>query len=348
MRKPLAVADVMLRCVLTLCITGLFPASADTPNVLVRTAPVVEKTLTDTLDAFGTLEPDPDQVLSLSMPHAGMINRIWVRLGQRVENGDRLLEVVTAPDARMQYLQAQSAVDFARRELERQQRLLSEQLATKAQVDSARKNLQDATATLKALEQRGQDVASEILRAPMKGIITQLNVSQGQRVQADTTALLLAAEQRLIARLGVEPEDLPAVRIGATVTITPVFIPGIQIRSVIREVHAMINPDTRLVEVLAEIPDHQSSRLVLGSRVTGRIALATHQALVVPRSAVLREGDKAYVFIVENERAQRVSVDTGARQGDDVGVSGDLKAGDRVVTLGNYELSDGMTVREMH
>jgi RND family efflux transporter MFP subunit len=346
MRKPSRIHALLLGLVLLLGVASPFPASADSPSVLVKTAPVIEKNLTDTLDALGTLDPDPDQVLSLSLPHAGLINRVWVRLGQRVESGDRLLEVVTAPDARMQYLQAQSAVDFAQREVERQQRLLGEQLATKSQVDAARKNLQDATATLKALEQRGQDVASETLRAPMKGIITQLNVSQGQRVQADTSALLIAAEQRLIARLGVEPEDLASVRVGTPVTITPVFLPEAKIRSSIREVHAMINPDTQLVEVLAEIPGQQSGQLVLGSRITGRIELATRQSLVVPRSAVLGEADHAYVFVVDNSKARRVPVVTGIREGDTVGVSGALKSGDRVVTLGNYELADGMTVRE--
>jgi RND family efflux transporter MFP subunit len=346
MTIPLAVRPVILGLTLMLCIASPSAASVDTPSVLVKTAPVVVKTLTDTLNALGTLDPDPDQVLSLSLPHAGMINRVWVRLGQRVESGDQLLEVVTAPDARMQYLQAQSAVDFAQRELERQQRLLGEQLTTKAQVDAAMKNLQDARATLKALEQRGQDVTSETLRAPMKGIIIRLDVSQGQRVQADTTAMLIAAEQRLIARLGVEPEDLASVRVGTPVTITSVFVPGVKIRSTIREVHAMINPDTQLVEVLAEIPDRQSGQLVLGSRILGRIELASRRSLVVPRSAVLGEAANAHVYIVDNGIARRVPVATGTEEGDIVGVSGALKVGDRVVILGNYELADGMTVRE--
>jgi membrane fusion protein, multidrug efflux system len=319
---------------------------AGTPSVLVRTTPVVEKTVADTLDAFGTLEPDPDQVLSLSLPHAGLINRVWVRLGQRVENGDQLLEVVTAPDARMQFLQAQSAVDFARRELERQQRLLNEQLATKAQVDAAGKNLKDAETTLHALEQRGQGVTRETLRAPMKGIITRLDISQGQRVQADTTAMLIAAEQRLIARLGVEPEDLASAQAGTPVTITPVFVPDVKISSVIREVHAMIDPGTQLVEVLAEIPDHQAGKLILGSRVLGSIQLASRDALVVPRSAVLEDENGAYLYIVDNGKARRVAVNKGTEQGELVAVSGELKAGDTVVVSGNYELADGMAVRE--
>jgi RND family efflux transporter MFP subunit len=321
-------------------------AAADEPSVLVETAPVTEQTMSETLEAYGTLEPDPDQVLSLSLPHAGLINRVWIRLGQRVEQGDQLLEVVTSPDARMQYMQAQSAVDFARRELSRQESLLRDQLATKAQVDSASKNLDDATATLQALQKRGQDVTEETLRAPMKGIITRLDVTQGQRVQADTTAMLIASEKRLITRLGVEPEDLAAVKTGAAVSIVPLFVPGVQIETTIREIHAMIDPATQLVEVLAAIPASQFDWLVLGMRVRGLIQLESRKSLVVPRSAVLTQGGDAYVYIVVEGKARRIPVRTWIEQGDMIAVDGELKTGDKVVVSGNYELSDGMAVRE--
>ena len=331
---------------LALGIAGTLPVQADASSVLVKTATVASQEVTETLTAFGVLVPDPDQVLSLSLPHAGLINRVWVRLGQRVKSGDQLLEVITAPDARMQYLQAQSAVDFARRELERQKRLLGEQLATKARVDAAKKNLQDAMATLKALHQRGQGVEKETLRAPMDGIITRLDVSQGQRVQADATAMLIAAEQRLIARLGLEPEDLANVQAGTPVTITSVFIPDVAITTRVREVHAMIDPATHLVEVLAPIPQAEIGHLILGSRILGRIQLATRRALVVPRSAILGDSGHAYVYIVDAGKARRVAVKPGVDEGDLIEVSGALKAGDAVVVSGNYELHDGMAVRE--
>jgi len=331
---------------LALGIAGTLPVQADASSVLVKTATVASQEVTETLTAFGVLVPDPDQVLSLSLPHAGLINRVWVRLGQRVKSGDQLLEVITAPDARMQYLQAQSAVDFARRELERQKRLLGEQLATKARVDAAKKNLQDAMATLKALQQRGQGVEKETLRAPMDGIITRLDVSQGQRVQADTTAMLVAAEQRLIARLGLEPEDLANVQAGTPVTITSVFIPDVAITTRVREVHAMIDPATHLVEVLAPIPEAQIDHLVLGSRILGRIQLASRRALVVPRSAILGDNGHTYVYIVDAGKARRVAVKPGVDEGELIEVTGALKAGDAVVVSGNYELHDGMAVRE--
>lgn len=336
----------LLCLTLALGMAGLQPTHADASSVLVKTAPVASQEVTETLTAFGVLDPDPDQILSLSLPHAGLINRVWVRLGQRVKSGDQLLEVITAPDARMQYLQAQSAVDFARRELERQKRLLGEQLATKAQVDAAKKNLHDAAATLNALQQRGQGVEKETLRAPMDGIITRLDGSQGQRVQADATAMLIAAEQRLIARLGIEPEDLSRVQAGTPVTITSVFVPDVVITTRVREVHAMIDPATHLVEVLAPIPEAQIDHLVLGSRILGRIQMASRRALVVPRSAVLWQGGQAYVYIVDAGKARRVAVKPGVDEGDLIEVTGALKTGDAVVVSGNYELSDGMAVRE--
>jgi len=320
----------------------------DAASVAVKTSIIVERSMGETLIAYGTLNPDPDQVLSLSLPHAGLINRVWVRLGQRIKSGDKLLELVTAPGARMQYHQAQSAVDFANRELKRTQRLLKEQLTTKAKVDAAKKNLRDANATLEALRKRGLDLAEETLLAPMDGIITQLDVAQGQRVQANTTAMLIAAEKSLIARLGVEAEDLINLNAGTPVTITSVFVPDVKVESKIREVHAMINPSTHLVEVLVPIPENQIDHLVLGSRVLGRIHLPVHKALMISRSAVLGDETESFIYIVKNNKAYKTKVQTGLENKDEIEISGNIKAGDSIVTLGNYELADGMTIRQTH
>jgi len=329
-------------------VLGLFLGAAwsQPSGVLVETAPVRAKAVGETLLAYGVLEPDPDQVLSLSLPHGGLVNRIWISLGQRVVAGDKLIELVTAPDARMQFLQAESAVDYAQRELERQRRLLSEQLATKAQVDAAQKALRDAQATVAALRERGMDVAVETLRTPIDGVITRLDVAQGQRIQADSTAMLIAAEKHLIARLGIEPEDLNRLHPGLPITLSPVFVPDIRVETQLHQVHGMINPSTHLVDVLAPIPEDRTGPLVLGSRVSAHIRLPPHQALVVPRSAVLRAGKQAYLYLVKKGTAHRVEVDTGTEQGPEIEVSGALAAGDVVVVLGNYELRDGISVRE--
>jgi len=346
MSTRLRISAVLIVTALALDVAVSISLAAEVPSVLVSTAPVSEQQVAKTLITYGVLDPDPDQVLSLSLQHAGLIDRVWVRLGQRIKSGDKLLDVITAPDARMQYLQAQSAVDYAHRELEHQQRLLTDKLATRAEVDAAQKSLRDARASLDALKQRGMGTVEETLRAPRDGIVTRLDVSQGQRVQSDTTAMLIAAEKRLIARLGVEPEDLRSVYAGTPVTVQSVFVPDIRVQTSVREVHAMVDPDTHLVEVLAPIPEQDVDQLVLGSRIVGHIHLAAHRAMVVPRSAVLGRGENAYIFTISEGKAVRVSVQVGIENDQWLEVGGNLAIGDRVVTSGNHELSDGMAVRE--
>ncbi len=316
------------------------------PSVFVNTALVQEQEVVDGLATYGVLTADPDQVQSISLSHAGLINRVWVRLGQRVESGDRLLEIITAPEARMQFLQAQGALEYAKQDLDRQRRLLSEQLATNASVEAARKNLADAQATLEALKQRGQGADTETLFAPKDGVITQLNVSQGQRVQAETTAMLIAAESPLVARLGIEPEDIGRIKPATKVIISSVFNPQAVFNSEVREVHAMIDPNTHLVEVLVPISPDEQDQVALGTRVTGELQLGISKSIVVPRSAILLDRDQSYVFIVVDNIAKRIDVSTGTESVNSITVTGALKVGDRVVMSGNYQLVDGMRVRE--
>jgi len=316
------------------------------PTATVSLAPVVRITFTQTLSVYGVIDPDPDRITTVTLPHAGLIDRVWVRNGQRVQSGDRLVEIVTTPEARMQYLQAKSATEFARRNLERLQRLYREKLATRNQVDAAKKELANAQASLEALRQRSQNRTRMMLSAPTDGIVIRVDVTQGQQSAAGAGALLIADRQRLIARLGVEPEDLPNLTAGTAVEISPVFTPGLTLSSRIREIHAMIDPATRLVEVLAPILPRQAERLILGSRVQADIRLLRRTAAGVPRSAVLQDDKGPYVFTVESGRAHRVAVKTGIEQGNWLEIRRGLQSGTEVVVRGNYELEDGMAVRE--
>lgn len=321
-------------------------AQAKQASVLIQVSKVVQRPVSETLTVYGQVQADPDAILTISLPHAGLITRVSVRLGQRVKRGDSLFELATSPAAHMEYLQAQSAVDFAQRELNHQQRLLKEQLAVKAQVDAARKALQDARASLQALKARQQNKTAEEVFAPTDGIVTQLAVKQGDRVQADTAALAIATGNRLIALLGVEPEDISHLQPGTPVKISSVFVPDYMVESQLREIHAMINPTTHLVDALVPIPADKTDHLVLGSRLTAAIRLKEHIGMTVPRSAVLQDQKGSYVFRIVDGKARRVDVTTGLESDQWIEITGGLQLGDTIVRLGNYELTDGMPVRE--
>jgi membrane fusion protein, multidrug efflux system len=106
----------------------------------------------------------------------------------------------------------------------------------------------------------------------------------------------------------------------------------------------MINPNTHLVEVLAPIPEQEVKQLVLGSRILGKIHLTSHIALVVPRSAVLGDDSNFYLYTVIENKAKRISIQTGVEDGELIEVTGNLNVNDVVVISGNYELSDGLMI----
>ena len=314
-------------------------------SVLVHTTTLALHTLSATVTAYGRVQPDPDHLASITLARAGLVSRVWVRLGQRVSDGQPLLELATAPAALMEYQQAQAAVDFARGKLTQTQSLFKQKLATRDQLADAQRNLRDARARLEAQRKLGTGQSSEVIRAPFAGIITQLPITQGQRVQADTTAMLLASGEDLVTALGVEQKDVTRIQPGQPVTLSPVFRSNVEMTTEVSEVHAMVDPKTRLVDVLVHIPKQDASQLVLEETVRGIIQLSHTQVQAVPPSAVLRDKQGAYVFVVQGGKAHRVGVTTGLTDEKLIEVQGDLHQGDEVVTLGSYELSDGMAVR---
>ena len=80
--------------------------------------------------------------------------------------------------------------------------------------------------------------------------------------------------------------------------------------------------------------------------VRGEMQRSERDALVVPRPAVLPNESREFeVFTVANNRAKKHTVKIGVGNPKEIQViADDLHEGDPVVTVGNYELEDGMAV----
>ena len=246
----------------------------------------------------------------------------------------------------MEYLKARAAVDYAQNELARQERLLTERLTTSAQLEAAQNVLDDARSSLKALQEQGQNKSMEKVASPASGVIIMVNVKQGDRLNAGATLMEMAVGNRLVAVLGVEPEDIHLLKPGTPATIRSVFVPDYHADSQLREIHAIINPLTNLVNVLVPIPPDKTDRLVLGSSLSADIILHEHTGLTVPRSAVLRDDRGAYMFRIVDGRGRRVAVTTGLENDEWIEITSGLNMNEIIVSVGNYELRDGMPVRE--
>ena len=317
-----------------------------TPTVLVETSTVQKKSFDETLTVYGRVQADSKSEVSVSVPQPGLIKRLFVRAGDPVIKGQPLAEFETAPIARFSFQQAQNALDLAKAEAARAEELAQKAIIPASQLDVARQKLADARARFDEEKQLGGEAATIALKSPHEGIVSQVVVSLGDRVAADKAIATVASADHLIVMLGLEPEDAARVKSGLTVHLDAVFDEPVSKTATISAVGRVINPATRLVDAIATMPDDKVSQLMIGTIVTARVVLGSHTSLVVPKSAVLKDATGEHVFVVHAGKARRVPVVSGLPAGEKlIAVTGSLSKDDEVVSVGNYELSDGAAVR---
>jgi membrane fusion protein (multidrug efflux system) len=315
------------------------------PSVLIETAALREQVLKHTVQGYGAVATSEDAVIGVSFLHPGQISRLRVRPGEVVKAGAVLLELSTDPSATLGYQTAVAALDFAKRDLVRTQTLLTQHLATNAQLAAAQKAVEDAMAAVEVQRKLGNDRTTEVITAPFNGYVTALTVALGDRVQPNTTVLKLAPTDRVQVTVGLQPEDAARVQTGMAAEVVPVFTPDGRLSGVVRGATGTINPATKRVDVWVEIVAAEQD-LVPGTAVSVQIVLEQHTGWVVPRDAVLRDGKGDYIFQVTGSKAERVPVKTGIETDKYTEIIGPIDTKRPIVTVGNYELQDGMTVRE--
>jgi RND family efflux transporter MFP subunit len=321
------------------------PQTPPAPSVLIETTAPREQILKHTVRGYGAVATSEDAVIGVSFLHPGQISRLRVRPGEVVKAGAVLLELSTDPSATLSFQMAVAALDFAKRDLARTKTLFAQHLATNAQLAAAQKAVEDAMVAIETQRKLGNDQKTEVITAPFNGYVTALTVALGDRVQPNTTVLKLAPTDRVQVTVGLQPEDAARVQTGMAAEVVPVFTPDSRLSGVVQGATGTINPATKRLDVWVEIVAAEQE-LVPGTAVSVEIVLEQHTGWVVPRDAVLRDAKGDYIFQVTGSKAERVAVKTGIETDKYTEIIGSIDTKRRIVTVGNYELQDGMAVRE--
>jgi membrane fusion protein, multidrug efflux system len=334
------------RIVVVVCtIAALASPSLADPSALVGVATAKVGTLEPSVAAFGTLAADPNAQTTLAIPRDGIVLSIAVRAGKLVGKGDPIATVETAPAATAQYEQAKSALAFAQKDLEHTRALFSEQLATRSTFANAEKTYSDARATFVQQQRMGADKAVETLRAATPGVVTAVAVSPGDRVSANATIASIAARDRMVLNLGLEPSAAAHLLPGATVRLTSAQDPALDFTARVASVDAMLDPQSRLVNAVVAIAPDVSRHLILGMSLKARIVLSTESGIVIPKSALMTDEQGAFVYVMQKDHVHRRGVRVGVETDEGALIAKGLSAGERVVAVGGAGLEDGMAVR---
>ncbi|WP_133646258.1 efflux RND transporter periplasmic adaptor subunit [Paraburkholderia flava] len=327
-------------------------STADNSSVAVQTATIQRGSIAQPVRGYGVVSASASNVTSINLPYVARIVQMRVQPGQTVARGAALFVVQADASAVLAAAQARSALTLAQGELVRTQSLYRSALATQSQLAAAQKAADDARQALAAQQATGIAAGPHTIVAPLDGVVTQIGANQGDQVQAGTTILQLAAangrnDARANVMLGVEPADAASIHPGDTVTLhgLSTALAGTAVTGHVTLVGAAIDAQSQLVDVGANVPLGQTA-FIPGTRISADIATRSGTWWIVPRSAVLKDAQGAYVFqVTPQHKARRVAVVAKVEDGARYGVDGSLDSAQPLVTSGNYELQDGMTVR---
>lgn len=310
------------------------------PTVKVKIAPIRITRLTETATAYGTVIAQPGMANTISVPFESHIHHVLVAAGESVKRGDRLITIGPSPATKLRIGQARAAYDAAQRELQHTRQRYEMNFATNQDLSNA-----EMAATTARLEWENlSPVANEgPLVADADAIVGAVSVQDGAIVPPGQPLMELVAREDIEIRLGVEPEDAAYLKPGDKVKLMPVHAAEAPtFESTVRLVAQRVDPITHLVNVFVTPP--AGTHLLLDAFLQAEMNTASSIGMVVPRDALLPNGDELYTVAAGHAKLHRVQKKLETPQL--VQVEGaDLKAGDSVVVQGNHELSDGMSVQ---
>ncbi len=320
------------------------PAFADeTPSVLVQTTTISKGSLPRIVNAYGAVEADPSARTSVTSPLAAVVGKVFVRPGQEVAKGGALVELTPNPQTSSSYTQAVTAAQNAETLLAHTQELYNAYLATKQDLANAKRTETDAKAALAAMKAQGAEGPSTVA-APFPAVVTTLSTSIGATVDVGTPLLDLAPPNSLVLRVGVVPGDAKNIKPGDSATIAPVGESNTFTGSVILR-GSMVDTATGLVPVEISVsPDS----IFPGQTARAAIETGSIVGYVVPHEAVLVD-NKGSPYIVQTVamKAKIVPVQVLGMHGDKNVIEGKVDLNAPLVLAGNYQLQDGMKVRQI-
>lgn len=335
------IISYLLYTVLLTALAGTAWAAEQAPSVLVTTTNLQRGQLPRTVSAYGTVEADPSAKRAIMATASATVAQIYVRLGQMVDKGAPLLQMVPNPQTQADYARARSALSAANAQLQHTRELLSQYLATKQQLVDAEKAQSDARVALDAFQSQGAGGA-KIFTAPFRATVTKIDANTGMFVAEGAALLELAPPSALVLRVGIVPSEANAIAAGNPAKIKPLGS-NHDLASHVLLRGAVVNPGDGLVPVEVAIP---SNTLLPGETATATISTNSVSGFVVPHTAVLiNDQGQTYVVQVSHGKAVLVTVRVLNEAGGRNVIAGKLDLKAPVVLSGARQLQNAMNVR---
>jgi HlyD family secretion protein len=306
-------------------------ASGNSSVVKVERGDVVEKAL-----AVGSIVPRNE--ISVKSKVSGVVKNIFREPGERVREGDPLLEIRPDPTP-LELAQAKREVEMneiglrnAEKNLQRSKELLAKGLISDREFEQAEKDYEQISLGLQMAEERlaliekgsvtieGRMIEG-VIKAPITGYILEKNVNTGDPVvpltsyQAGTVLMTIADMDSLVFKGTVDEIDVGKLSAGMPAEIKVGALPDAEVPGTLEKISlkAREENNTRMFPVEISIDNPNIALLRAGYSANANVIInEVKDVLTIPERVVYFEGDSVYVKVASHDGTEQiVMIETG-------------------------------------
>ncbi|MGZ6028461.1 MAG: efflux RND transporter periplasmic adaptor subunit, partial [Myxococcaceae bacterium] len=293
----------------------------------------------------GRVSFDEKRTASLSAPLPGRVEKVLVRIGDRVKEGDRLFNVRSAAwaDLEREMASARANVEVKKRIAARARELVEIRAVPEKDALAAEADLHEADlgARASAAKRASLRIAPEgdnlfWVVAPRSGSVVDLDVVASQEVQpsGDKPLVRISELSEVLVLADVQESDAYDLKVGGEVTIRT-RAGAVTRTGTIERISEVVDPKRRTVELRIRA-SNEDRALRPNSFVDVELKSDQSQKRIrVPSEAVVTDGQNSVVFVARGEgRLERVTVTPGRQRAGEVELRAGLEPGSRYVSKG--------------
>lgn len=327
---------------------------------------VEQKNLSDIVRVNGVTALNPQDRADVSPLVGGSLRSIAVIEGSKVAKGQVVAWIENTEIVALQreYLQSQTTLAQAQRELQRQRQLNESGAGVEKNLQQAESAYEIARAAVTGLShqlrqlgispasvQRGNLTTRIPVRTPISGFVDKIYKSTGSYANAEQPVLSVVDDSKMHIDINLYEKDLAGLTKGQRVDFALTNRPDVHLAGDIYEFASSFTDKTKTILAHVRITDRgNAAKLIPGMYVTATVQKGRHAVTAVPSKAVASSEGKNYVFVLEKTEEKdgkktyhfaRVEVVTGAEELGYTQITpvGQLPEGATIVTAGAFYLS---------
>ncbi len=286
---------------------------------------------------------EADRLVDLTCRTAGRVQTISVEEGDWVENGSVLAELENGRE-KIQLRKAELTMADKKRLLDRNQEMLSGELISQQEYDDVESSWKLAEA-----ERDLARIALEEtrIRAPFAGRVTDRKIVIGQQVAITAPAFTLGDFEPLRVRINLPEAVARKISSGQRVLVSPEAV-DMDLGAVVERISPVVDPATSTVRLTLLLEDSDQLARVGGFAKVRITTDSHHDALSIPKLALVEEGALRSVFVAAADTVRKVEIRTGLYDETHVEILEGLTDGDFIVTMGQGGLRTGTLIKALN